>query len=118
MLIDDTSRQNIAQQNMQWVALSSRPRRAQIYLIGCMLYDIWYMYRKRMQVSSMLSSSVSSRSLLFLDEWGKGTLAADGAGLTAALLKRWALGEPQSTVPKVLLCTHFHEIMQPGVLPR
>ncbi len=44
------------------------------------------------------------RSLLIVDEFGKGTLAADGVGLLCATLRHLAaLPAP----PRVVLCTHF-----------
>lgn len=67
----------------------------------------------RLQVSRMLLRG-SSRSLLLLDEFGKGTLMSDGVGLLAALLQHFAgLAQP----PFVLACTHFAELLRPGLLP-
>lgn len=44
------------------------------------------------------------RSLLIIDEFGKGTLAADGVGLLCATLRHLAsLPAP----PRVVLCTHY-----------
>lgn len=44
------------------------------------------------------------RSLCIIDEFGKGTLAADGVGLLCATLRHFAaLTRP----PRVVLCTHF-----------
>ena len=44
------------------------------------------------------------RSLLIIDEFGKGTLAADGVGLLCGTLRHLAaLPAP----PRVVLCTHF-----------
>lgn len=43
-------------------------------------------------------------SLCIVDEFGKGTLAADGVGLLCATLRHWA-GLPAP--PRVVLCTHF-----------
>lgn len=54
------------------------------------------------------------RSLILVDEFGKGTNAMDGAGLVAALLDHFlSLG---SETPKVLAATHFHEIFEHNFL--
>ena len=55
------------------------------------------------------------RSLILIDEFGKGTNAMDGAGLLRALLKHFLnLGED---APRVLAATHFHEIFENKLLP-
>jgi DNA mismatch repair protein MSH5 len=47
------------------------------------------------------------RSLCIIDEFGKGTLAADGVGLLCATLRHFAtLPRP----PRVVLCTHFRQV--------
>lgn len=55
------------------------------------------------------------RSLILIDEFGKGTNTMDGAGLLTALLDHFShLGEG---APKVLVATHFHEIFEQRFLP-
>lgn len=55
------------------------------------------------------------RSLILVDEFGKGTNTMDGAGLLTALLDHFLhLGEG---APKVLVATHFHEIFEQRFLP-
>lgn len=55
------------------------------------------------------------RSLILVDEFGKGTNAMDGAGLVTALLDHFVnLGDE---APKVLAATHFHEIFENNFLP-
>jgi DNA mismatch repair protein MSH5 len=54
-----------------------------------------------LQVSHILSRA-TSRSLVLLDEFGKGTLTADGVGLLAALLQHH-LAQPRP--PLLLACT-------------
>ncbi|RYO76528.1 hypothetical protein DL762_002096 [Monosporascus cannonballus] len=50
------------------------------------------------------------RSLVLVDEFGKGTSSSDGAGLVTALLSHFStLGRNR---PKVLAVTHFHEIFE------
>ncbi|CAJ2513306.1 Uu.00g014250.m01.CDS01 [Anthostomella pinea] len=50
------------------------------------------------------------RSLVLIDEFGKGTNSQDGAGLLTATLHHFAsLGSER---PKVLAATHFHEIFE------
>ncbi|KAF4414078.1 DNA mismatch repair protein MSH5 [Colletotrichum fructicola Nara gc5] len=54
------------------------------------------------------------RSLVVIDEFGKGTPADDGAGLMAGLIDHFtALG---TDAPKVLITTHCHEIFEGGYL--
>ncbi|TLS27399.1 hypothetical protein PpBr36_05125 [Pyricularia pennisetigena] len=55
------------------------------------------------------------RSLVLIDEFGKGTTPTDGAALAAALFTQFAdLGE--NVRPKVLAATHFHEIFEQDLL--
>lgn len=62
-------------------------------------------------------SSSTGRSLCVLDEFGKGTLATDGAGLLAGCLQHWAAAG--AACPKMLACTHFLELAaRDDVLPR
>ncbi len=49
------------------------------------------------------------RSLVLLDEFGKGTAPVDGAALFDSLLGHF-LGLGPENMPKVLAATHFHEI--------
>ncbi|PSR81614.1 putative MSH5 protein [Coniella lustricola] len=50
------------------------------------------------------------RSLVLIDEFGKGTNAMDGAGLATALVDHFlSLNDER---PKVLAATHFHEIFE------
>jgi DNA mismatch repair protein MSH5 len=54
------------------------------------------------------------RSLVLVDEFGKGTNVTDGAGLMTALLYHFlSLGDAR---PKVLVATHFHEIFENNFL--
>lgn len=54
------------------------------------------------------------RSLILIDEFGKGTSSTDGAGLVTALLDHFvSLGDE---APKVLAATHFHEIFEHNFL--
>ncbi|KAK6078726.1 MutS domain V [Seiridium cupressi] len=54
------------------------------------------------------------RSLILVDEFGKGTNTVDGAGLMTALLHHFStLGSQR---PKLLAATHFHEIFEAGFL--
>ncbi|GAB7348558.1 hypothetical protein MBLNU459_g6949t1 [Dothideomycetes sp. NU459] len=57
------------------------------------------------------------RSLLIIDEFGKGTGSQDGAGLAAGLFNH--LLNRGAECPKVIGATHFHEIFESGfLLPR
>lgn len=50
------------------------------------------------------------RSLVLIDEFGKGTNATDGAGLMTALLDHFLSLDDER--PKVVVATHFHEIFE------
>jgi DNA mismatch repair protein MSH5 len=61
------------------------------------------------QVALSMSQS-TRRSLVIIDEFGKGTNSLDGAGLAAGVFEYFlSLGE---YAPKVLAATHFHEIFE------
>lgn len=64
------------------------------------------------QVSAMLRHS-TERSLCIIDEFGKGTLGTDGVGLLCATVQQLA---KRSCSPKVILSTHFSEILKPQYL--
>ncbi|MCJ1385759.1 MutS protein msh5 [Xylographa soralifera] len=65
------------------------------------------------QISSALCLA-THRSLLIIDEFGKGTDANDGAGLSCGVFEHLlGLGNIR---PKVLGATHFHEIFEHGFL--
>jgi len=66
------------------------------------------------QVSRMLNKS-TGHSIAVIDEFGKGTLAADGVGLLAAILRHFC---QRPEPPRLLACTHYHEIFDAAVLPR
>ncbi|ORY66344.1 muts domain V-domain-containing protein [Pseudomassariella vexata] len=55
------------------------------------------------------------RSLVLVDEFGKGTNSVDGAGLVTALLEHFTSQGPNR--PKLLAATHFHEIFESDLLP-
>ncbi|KAF9571647.1 MutS protein msh5 [Mortierella alpina] len=57
----------------------------------------------------------TKRSLVALDEFGKGTTATDGAGLFCGLIEHFA-NIPSSNRPKVLATTHFHELFENNLL--
>ncbi|KAK7203463.1 mismatch repair protein 5 [Myxozyma melibiosi] len=69
-----------------------------------------------MQICTALQL-VTRRSLLIVDEFGKGTEACDGAGLFGALIEyvsRNACGGRGR--PKVVAATHFHEALDENVI--
>ncbi|XP_028412976.1 mutS protein homolog 5-like isoform X1 [Dendronephthya gigantea] len=57
----------------------------------------------------------SERSLILIDEFGKGTATVDGLSLLTACLKYWL--SAGNRCPKVLVSTHFHSIIQQKLLP-
>ncbi|KAF1968338.1 mismatch repair protein 5 [Bimuria novae-zelandiae CBS 107.79] len=65
------------------------------------------------QISQALSLA-TPRSLLIIDEFGKGTDSSDGAGLACAVFT-YLLSLGRSS-PKVIGATHFHEIFENGLL--
>ncbi|KAF1364822.1 mismatch repair protein 5 [Lizonia empirigonia] len=67
-----------------------------------------------LQQISLALNLATRRSLLIVDEFGKGTNASDGAGLACAVLEYLlSLGSDR---PKVIGATHFHEIFEFGML--
>ncbi|KAK7535428.1 muts domain V-domain-containing protein [Phyllosticta citricarpa] len=68
-----------------------------------------------LQQISVALSLATPRSLLIIDEFGKGTESSDGAGLMAGVLFHLLDRGPRSC-PKVLAATHFHEIFEGGFL--
>lgn len=52
----------------------------------------------------------TARSLVLIDEFGKGTSSDDGAGLLTGLLDHFL--EMGRDCPRVLLATHFHEVFE------
>lgn len=61
------------------------------------------------QVGTAIKSA-TSRSLVLIDEFGKGTNADDGAGLLAATLDHFLAAGMRA--PRLLLATHFHELFE------
>ncbi|KAF2764623.1 hypothetical protein EJ03DRAFT_391948 [Teratosphaeria nubilosa] len=68
-----------------------------------------------LQQISVALSLATRRSLVVIDEFGKGTESYDGAGLAAGVFEH-LLGRGAES-PKVLGATHFHEIFETGFLP-
>ncbi|KZV85507.1 hypothetical protein EXIGLDRAFT_255658 [Exidia glandulosa HHB12029] len=66
------------------------------------------------QVSLALRNS-TARSLILLDEFGKGTLDTDGAGLLVGVL-RHLLGRG-ADCPRVLATTHFRDVFRADIVP-
>lgn len=65
------------------------------------------------QVAQAIRCS-TPRSLLVVDEFGKGTNNDDGAGLLAAMLNHFlSLGKKG---PRLLIATHFHEVFEGGYI--
>ncbi|KAI5240609.1 hypothetical protein E4T42_08313 [Aureobasidium subglaciale] len=63
---------------------------------------------------SVALNLATNRSLLIIDEFGKGTDSHDGAGLAAGVFNH--LLERGDQCPKVIGATHFHEIFESGFL--
>lgn len=56
----------------------------------------------------------TARSLILVDEFGKGTNVDDGAGLLAAFVDHFLSLGPDT--PRLILATHFHEVLEGGYL--
>ncbi|KEQ73926.1 mismatch repair protein 5 [Aureobasidium namibiae CBS 147.97] len=67
-----------------------------------------------LQQISVALNLATNRSLLIIDEFGKGTDSHDGAGLAAGVFNH--LLERGDQCPKILGATHFHEIFESGFL--
>ncbi|KAF2207500.1 hypothetical protein CERZMDRAFT_51161 [Cercospora zeae-maydis SCOH1-5] len=67
-----------------------------------------------LQQASLALNMATRRSLLIIDEFGKGTESYDGAGLAAGVFEHLLQREAQC--PKVIGATHFHEIFESGFL--
>ncbi|KAG0305462.1 MutS protein msh5 [Dissophora globulifera] len=57
----------------------------------------------------------TKRSLVVLDEFGKGTASADGAGMFCGVIEHFAK-RPAQERPMVLATTHFHELFENQLL--
>jgi DNA mismatch repair protein MSH5 len=67
-----------------------------------------------LQQVALALNSCTHRSLLVIDEFGKGTDTYDGVGLAAGVLQHLlSLG---ANCPKVIVATHLHEIFELGLL--
>ncbi|ETN41594.1 uncharacterized protein HMPREF1541_03530 [Cyphellophora europaea CBS 101466] len=66
-----------------------------------------------LQQIALALNTCTRRSLLIIDEFGKGTDSADGAGLAAGVLQH--LLELGHNGPMVLFATHLHEIFELGL---
>jgi DNA mismatch repair protein MSH5 len=67
-----------------------------------------------LQQVALSMSLATHRSLIVIDEFGKGTNSVDGAGLACGVFEYFlGLGAHR---PKVLGATHFHEIFEAGFL--
>ncbi|KAJ3895476.1 muts domain V-domain-containing protein [Lentinula edodes] len=63
---------------------------------------------------SLALRNCTARSLILLDEFGKGTLPTDGAGLLCGVIKH--LLARKSNCPKILVATHFHDVFREEIL--
>jgi DNA mismatch repair protein MSH5 len=67
-----------------------------------------------LQQVTLAMTQATRRSLIIIDEFGKGTNSKDGAGLACGVFEYFLnLGAQR---PKVLGATHFHEIFESGFL--
>ncbi|KAM4641957.1 mutS protein homolog 5 [Discoglossus pictus] len=66
------------------------------------------------QVSRAVNNA-TEKSLVLIDEFGKGTNTVDGLSLVAAIIRHWMLRD--SLCPHVFLSTNFHSLIQLKLLP-
>ncbi|KAF2093029.1 hypothetical protein NA57DRAFT_81710 [Rhizodiscina lignyota] len=71
-----------------------------------------------LQQISMALSLATPRSLLIIDEFGKGTESNDGAGLACGVFEHLLSlsADGSNSCPKVIGATHYHEIFETGFL--
>lgn len=67
-----------------------------------------------LQQIALATTMATNRSLVIIDEFGKGTNSSDGAGLACGVFEYFLSLGPDR--PKVLGATHFHEIFESGAL--
>ncbi|KAI9708990.1 MAG: hypothetical protein M1812_007803 [Candelaria pacifica] len=67
-----------------------------------------------LQQVSLAINLATRKSLIIIDEFGKGTDSSDGAGLACGVFEHFLSLESER--PKVLGATHFHEIFESGFL--
>lgn len=65
------------------------------------------------QIASMLRSK-TAKSLLLIDEFGKGTDICDGSSLFAAVITE--LDSSCEFTPRILATTHFLDLLEYGIL--
>ncbi|KAH6591068.1 hypothetical protein BASA50_009068 [Batrachochytrium salamandrivorans] len=65
------------------------------------------------QIAAALANS-TPKSLVVIDEFGKGTDSNDGIGLLCAVIESFA--DRCEKCPRVIAATHFHEILSNGIL--
>eukprot|EP00794_Sanderia_malayensis_P008159 gene8159-9032_t len=66
------------------------------------------------QISNAVHNA-TDKSLILVDEFGKGTAANDGLALLAAVLRHWLSQE--RACPRVFVSTHFHGLIRYKLLP-
>ena len=90
----------------------------QVYAL-CVCLSIYFILLRDdsiifLQVALAVNNS-TSRCLVLLDEFGKGTATVDGLSLLTAVLRHWlAKGE---SCPNIIVSTHFHSVVQQKLLP-
>ncbi|XP_043543378.1 mutS protein homolog 5 [Chiloscyllium plagiosum] len=66
------------------------------------------------QVAAAVNNA-AERSLVLIDEFGKGTNSVDGLSLLAAVLRHWVKQDVKC--PHIFLSTNFHSLVQLNLLP-
>ncbi|KAF9297295.1 MutS protein msh5 [Linnemannia elongata] len=68
-----------------------------------------------LQQVALATRMSTSRSLVVLDEFGKGTTSTDGAGLFCGVIEHFARLNEEDR-PRVLATTHFHELFENNLM--
>ncbi|KAG0248875.1 MutS protein msh5 [Mortierella polycephala] len=68
-----------------------------------------------LQQVNLAIKKATRRSLVVIDEFGKGTIPTDGAGMFCGVIEDFAR-RPIGERPKVLVTTHFHELLENNLL--
>ncbi|EYB22536.1 hypothetical protein FG05_11941 [Fusarium graminearum] len=71
-------------------------------------------FARDMKQAALSIKTSSPRSIVLVDEFGKGTNGDDGAALLAALLDHYL--SLKSDCPRLLAATHFHEVFENNYL--
>ena len=70
----------------------------------------------KIQQVSCATLNATGRSLVILDEFGKGTQSNNGTALLCSVIEYWL--KKNEECPHTFVSTHFHTIVQKNLLPQ